>query len=479
MTTTAEGAKARSAQLEALLFEPRDAAALAAFRVLFGVVMAVSTARFLAYGWVEELYVAPRFLFTYWGFGWVRPLPGPAMVGLHVALLVASVCVAAGLWYRVAIAAFALGFTYLQLLDVTNYLNHYYLVTLLGWLLVALPLGRVFSVDAWRKPGAALTHLPAWMTYLLRLQVGIVYVFAGLAKANGDWLFHAQPLNLWLSARTHVPLVGPLLDEPATAYAMSWAGFLFDTWVVAFLSWRPPRLWAYAVVLAFHAATQLLFPIGMFPTIMVTSALVFFPATYPRDVAAWVRRQAARLRLMQMATAEPPSSLRCLPLPTPPRRRALVVALAAFAAVQIALPLRTHLYGGNVLWHEQGMRFSWRVMLREKNGAVSYVVETGTRTFHVSPREYLTDRQLRDFSGQPDLILQLAHRIAADYRARGHGDVRVHGEALVSLNGRPAAPLIDPAVDLAQTRDGLAPYSWVLPAPSSDPIHLRPLAWAR
>ena len=42
--------------------------------------------------------------------------------------------------------------------------------------------------------------------------------------------------------------------------------------------------------------------------------------------------------------------------------------------VQLLLPLRAHLYGGNVLWHEQGMRFSWRVMVREKNGSVTFIV---------------------------------------------------------------------------------------------------------
>ncbi len=47
-------------------------------------------------------------------------------------------------------------------------------------------------------------------------------------------------------------------------------------------------------------------------------------------------------------------------------------------------------------------------------------------------------------------------------------------DALVSLNGRRAAPLIDPAVDLAQLDDGLAPAQWISPAPDGPPIRLRP-----
>ncbi len=78
-------------------------------------------------------------------------------------------------------------------------------------------------------------------------------------------------------------------------------------------------------------------------------------------------------------------------------------------------------------------------------------------------------------SGQPDLILQLAHHIADDYRARGHADVEVYVEALVSLNGRPPQLMIDPEANLAAIDDGLAPADWILPAPTDSPPHLRAL----
>ena len=38
-------------------------------------------------------------------------------------------------------------------------------------------------------------------------------------------------------------------------------------------------------------------------------------------------------------------------------------------------------------------------------------------------------------AGQPDLILQLAHRIADDYRALHGPGVAVYADAMVSLNG--------------------------------------------
>jgi vitamin K-dependent gamma-carboxylase len=455
------------------LLAPRDIAALVAFRVAFGLLVTVSATRFLAYGWVDTLFVQPKFRFTYWGFGWVPELSGPGMHAVFVALGVLGLCVAAGLFYRVAMALLFVTFAYVQLVDVTNYLNHYYLVSLLAGLLCFVPAHRAFSVDAWRNPSLRRAWLPAWCTYLLRFQVGVVYVFAGLAKLTTDWLIHAQPLQIWLSARTSLPLVGPLLEQRWVAYAAAWGGFLFDTTIVAFLLTRRLRPLAYVVVLGFHAATSALFPIGMFPVIMVTAALVFFDPSWPRWLGARVRA------LVGKAPHRPdPLGASATPVQASPgwKARMALGAAVTYGLIQLILPLRTHLYGGNVLWHEQGMRFSWRVMAREKNGSVLFVVrskETG-REWHVPPRQYLTALQEREMSVQPDLILQLAHRIARDFETQGKGPVEVYADARVSLNGRPAEVFVDPQVDLARVEEGLAPKDWVRAAPDSPPVRLRP-----
>lgn len=442
------------------LATPRDGAALAVFRVVFGLLVSVSAARFLAYGWVEQLF-ATRFQFHYWGFGWV---PHPGLEGvraLFVALVVLGAMVAVGALYRFASAALFVAFSWLQLLDVSNYLNHYYLVSLLALLLCFMPLHALWSVDAWLRPSLRSQTLPAWCTALLRFQVGVVYFFAGLAKLNGDWLVHGAPLHLWLSARTSLPVVGPWLSLPEVALVMSWAGFLFDASVPFFLLWRRARPFAYVVVIVFHTATRALFPIGMFPFIMTLSALVFFDSGWPRRV------------------------LRTAPAVSAPLARPLhgagVWVLAAWVVVQLALPLRAHLYGGDVSWHEQGMRFSWRVMTREKNGSVTYVVRSRAtgREWHVSPSDYLTRVQERELGVQPDLILQLGQHVGHDFERRGLGPVEVRADTLVSLNGRAATPLVDARVDLMTLDDALAPAEWISPPTEGPPLSALRRALAR
>src|SRR5262245_56048989 len=145
--------------------------------------MAVSTVRFMVLGWIDEFYVAPTFHFTWDPFPWVAPLPAPWMYALFAALVVLALALAIGFQYRVSAALFFAGFTYVELIDKTTYLNHYYLVSLLSGLLVVLPADAIWSIDAWRRRDVERT-IPAWTIYLLRFQIGVVYFFAGLAKIN-------------------------------------------------------------------------------------------------------------------------------------------------------------------------------------------------------------------------------------------------------------------------------------------------------
>jgi hypothetical protein len=120
----------------------------------------------------------------------------------------------------------------------------------------------------------------------------------------------------------------------------------------------------------------------MFPVIMVLSALVFFSPEWPRRVLArFARRSRVSRRNVRLAG---PSSARSAPLWS----RAGYALAATYCLLQLLLPLRFIAYGGDVRWHEQGMRFSWRVMVREKNGSVTFRVRDRStdRSWYVSPR---------------------------------------------------------------------------------------------
>ena len=453
---------------------PVDGSSAAVFRIAFGLVCLAGVIRFFAHGWVSELYVEPVHYFTYLGLAWVKPWPAWGM-HLHFALLgVFALGIAVGYRYRVCALAFFLGFTYVELLDKTNYLNHYYWVTLVSFLMVFLPLHRSASVDRWlalrrgrRVAIAAWGSVPVATLWVLRGQVAVVYLFAGIAKLNPDWLLGAQPLRIWLYQHTDLPLVGPLMGEPWVAYAMSWTGAFFDLTIIGWLMWRRTRMWAFLVAGVFHLLTWLLFPqIGVFPWLMLGGALIFFPPDWPRRLVAWV--QTAGKGAGPRAAPErgqPPAREARAWLP-----RAAGVVIAIFFLLQLAVPLRHYFYPGNVRWNEEGYRFSWRVLVTGKAGMAEYRVldpESG-RSWLVEPEAYLTPLQAERAATQPDMLLEIAHIIADDFSVRGYPRVQVYADAFVSMNGREHRRLLDPSVDLASTRHGLGPKGWVLAA-RSDP----------
>ena len=301
--------------------------------------------------------------------------------------------------------------------------------------MIFMPLHRTASLDVRRNRAIRSATLPVGVIWALRAQIGVVYLFSGIAKLNPDWLFHAQPLRIWLYNNGDLALVGPLLKEAWVAHAMSWAGAAFDLTIVGWLLWRRSRPFAYVVVIVFHMMTWALFPIGMFPWIMIAATLVFFSPEWPR------RLIAAVFKRRKPEEVSGPRS------PARPTRaaRAAGIALVLFALIQVAVPLRHWAYPGNVRFNEEGYRFSWRVMLTEKTGYAQFrVTDTATeQEWLVYPEEYLTHLQAERMAYQPDMILATAHFIAGDFERKGR-NVEVRADVFVAFNGRPAVRFIDP-----------------------------------
>src|SRR6185503_4493164 len=150
------------------LFEPVDISFLVFFRIVFGGIMLWETYRYFTHGWITRYYINPVVNFTYFGFSWVKPWPGNGMY-IHFAVLgVAAACVMLGFLYRIATPVFFLAFTYFFLLDQTRYLNHFYLVCLISFLMCFLPAERAFSIDALLRPRIRSDVVPAWTLWLLR-----------------------------------------------------------------------------------------------------------------------------------------------------------------------------------------------------------------------------------------------------------------------------------------------------------------------
>ncbi len=378
----------------ARLAAPMDGASLAAFRVCFGLVMLWHVAEQF---WPQQgtnairyLYVDTAWNFSYPGFGWIRPWPEPFLSAHFLLIALAALCVAVGFCHRLASATLFLSYTYVFLLEQAKYNNHYYLICLLAFLLIWMPGGARFSLDAWlrarriRRGGESNISpwpmsVPFWTVFLLRGQLFIVYFYAGLAKINDDWL-------------TGVPLASPagtlhdflarcglpqLVTADHVALLMAWGGLVFDLAIGFLLVARRTRWLAMILVAVFHVTNQLLFPIGVFPVLAFTATLIFLEPDWPVRLARRLRQPRTLLRgwkklagspiaLSDCEKSSPPrgTSRSSIAHGVPSRRAAAFVA--AWLVVQVIVPLRHFAIPGDANWTEEGQHFSWRMMLRAK-----------------------------------------------------------------------------------------------------------------
>lgn len=430
-----------------------SAATLAFFRLAFGLMMFLSMVRFASYGWIDKFYIKPVFHFTYYGFGWVKPYGVYTYLAFIICGL-SALMVAIGYKYRLAIIIFFLSFTYIELLDKTTYLNHYYFISVVSFVLIFLPANAYFSVDAYKNPEKAYGKVPRWNTDILKLLLAIVYLYAGIAKLNSDWLYNALPLRIWLPANADLPIIGPLLGKVWVAYAFSWVGAIYDLAIVFLLINKRTRWFGFILVVVFHVLTKILFPIGIFPLVMIVSSLLYFDAGFHKKILRYITR------IFWL-----PKSILCDNKQRVINNNFKIGFLAVFVAFQLLFPFRYILYPQELFWTEEGFRFSWRVMLMEKAGYAQFTVSDPAtkQSIVVNNSDFLTAFQEKQMAFQPDFILEYAHFLHKHYHAKGMHDPEVRVNSYVALNGRLSTIYIDPNVNLAKQDESFYHKTWILP----------------
>lgn len=387
-----------------------------------GVLVAVTCARALIHGWVDTLWVGTPSRLAYPLLGWL-PVPsrGP-LIGLVVVCGLAGAVAALGVASRALLGLAVLGMTWLGALDAAAYLNHEVLLVALAALLALLPSGRI---------------VPWWAVVAPRVLVGSVYLWAAVAKLDAGWL-GGRPMQVWLGTHGDLPLVGGLLVRDQVAPVLAWVGLAFDLLVVPALAWRRTRSIALVVVVCFHVATAVLFPLGVFPWLMVGAALgAFAPGRL-----GWVPTPGR-------ATAGEPW------------RGPRLVAVAVLLALCALAPVRAVLPGSRPAVDGTGDHLAWRVMDHDRAGFVTWVVTdrvTG-ETWEERASDRLAPHQVRQLGATVSLLPGAARAVREAWAGEGR-DVEVRADALVSVDGGRAVRVADPAVDLSRVGWSFGHPSW-------------------
>ena len=275
---------------------------------------------------------------------------------------------------------------------------------------------------------------------------------------------HGLPLRMWLPARSDLAIVGPWLDEPWVALGLSWAGAAFDLLIVPALCWRRTRPSAWCAIVVFHVVTWRLFPIGVFPWLMIAVSTVFFAPDWPRTSARTLWRRPR------------PRPTTSIPCADPGRRRPVACRGSSWSARSCGSRSRCCSRCGT---GSCPATTAGRTRATASRGSCCSPRRAATSRFRVArarDRPPLDRDRAGPLHAEPVAGDDDRTRVDPSGRARrspndrptAAATVEVRADAFVALNGRPAQRLVDPRVDLAREPWRIH-QPWILPAPTSSP----------
>jgi len=444
------------------LFKPINNASLAAFRILFGLLIATE----LRWEWAArvELVQQRPIRFPYLGFEWLALLPTGWGEPFLYSLAACCLLISLGLCFRPAAIAFTVGYTWMFLLDRAYFNNHNYLICMLGGWLAVSDAHRRWSVDAWLRPAIRTSTVPTWQLAGIIGQIGVAYFFGGVAKINPDWL-RGEPMGHFLNELAGIPVFEVFAHKPWLAVPFAWGGLLFDLFITPALLWRRTRLLAIAAMAFFHVMNANMFTIGIFPWLSMASIVLFLPPASVEHVFGLLRRMVAVTALQPVISDTPP-----LPQNT---GRFIATGFILWFAFQCLLPLRSLLLPGPVGWTREGFYFAWTMKLDAKSTFLGFHVcdsQSGDCR-SIDHNADLTPVQANWLPYEPRGIAQYARFLRRREEQTTARPVTIVCDSVAALNGRPHQYMIDPTVDVA-----VAPLptfghaDWIVPLDRDAPI---------
>ena len=438
-------------RIEERLFRPTSIQSIVLFRIVFGLLaFGHMIGNWIYYHLMVDLYNPDKFQFRYLGFEWLPSFHDPWMSIIFVTSGIAGLTIALGWKYKFSCWYLAITFTYIFLLEKATYLNHSYLYAWICFLMPFIPADRAFSLRVRNRPEDKLTHLPFWPLFLMRFLMGVVYFYGGIAKINPDWM-RGIPLKEWMLIRADRVFVGPIIEQAWVPWVMAYGGLFLDLFAAFLLINKRTRTWIFLFILSFHFINSLIFEIGIFPTLSITLSALFYPADFPGRVLNWLRERWKWLRLKtgeyKRSLVEANQKLYAEKLRH--ERSFVMYGLTVIVLFHCLIPFRHHLYPGHVAFTEEGHRYSWRMMLRQKSGGGYfnlYNPDNGKNERHY-PSRHLWRKQNRKMYTHPDMIWQYAQHLKSIHQD-SMPNIEVYANIRVRLNDHPVQIYIDPSVDL-------------------------------
>ncbi len=285
----------------------------------------------------------------------------------------------------------------------------------------------------WQKDSKD-TVISRWKLSVFQLQIFIVYFYGGLAKLNGDW-FTGEPMRSILGDSYPG---NEFLTSEAAAYFFSYGGVMFDLLIIPLLLWKRTRWLAIGLLVFFHGSNLFMHNIGIFPILMLATTVLFLPFATAKQI---------------------PTKQKSLSYFT-------IAAISVYFIIQLVVPFRHLAIPGEVLWTEEGTRFSWRMIPSAKRYNFSFYVNDVVydQKIKIGVAKFLEPHQIEMMGVYPDIIPQFAGHLGREARKQGVQSIEVFCHFWVGLNGRPVQRLLVPTKNLIIVRSSPFSHSdWLLP----------------
>jgi hypothetical protein len=222
------------------------------------------------YPYLTERFYSPFFDFI--------PLPSyPVFVGLSRLLYFFCLMAMIGLWTRFSMLISSGILFYLFMLNKIAYLNYFYSMVIVLFLLAFTPCGEKFSVDALISRRARQRVVFSWAARLLQVTVSVIYLATATSKTIPSWMsgeimgalieFRHVRIPEWMSwARIFLPVT------------LAWGTLLIEYYLAFALWFSATRFWALIAGALFHLILDATMSIGSFSWQMMALYIFFLPA---------------------------------------------------------------------------------------------------------------------------------------------------------------------------------------------------------
>ena len=495
------------------LYSPIEPSSISYFRICFGILISWQAWIIIDESWAWTLFTQKSVYFKYWPFEFLTPMNPTFMVAIIVVMGICGILVASGIFYRLSSLLIFTIFTYIFLIEKARYENHLYLICLISFIMIFIPAGKHLTFPSiFTTKSSNPVTLPNWPLFLLRTQIGVVYIFAGIAKLNMDWVTRAQPIKQWMVNYKGPDVIENLATSSITPWIMTYGAILIDLFAVPLLCYRKTRVFTYLILVVYHLFNAHLFGIGIFPFLMILSTALFFDNQWVKrlmnDIKSLNYKKISFLIIgtgigyilgsflhikgehpieiagaigiaIFAANIDEPfklqnhsafTSLNDSPKTSNSTTRNLRTTIVTYLiiiwiSIQLLIPMRHLMIPGNVNWTNEEHYFSWRMKLnnKESEGTFTITNKISQLSWNLDPRLFLTELQYETMMTRPNLILQFTKYVEHHLNNNGYSNISIKSNINMSLNGKPYKPLIDKNMDLTKVSSKWLTHSeWIL-----------------